>query len=226
MPLKKRYCIFGLVGCLCFGIGDWLLGYVDPAPVEGDIFYFIRAGHGAGYNTLKVGITLVLSVLGIFFLYPGYVHIADIAEDGKIKRLFGYAFGLCSIGWTMLHLLVSVNVLVFSEAEKSAGRELAAGLSNRLGNAGLVVVGCTFLFVAVAFLSLLIAIMRGNTCLKKKAVFFSPVVPMAVIFAVSQVLPKSAFSYGLYTFNMNAGMIVWFTYLLTKGNKAVTKSKI
>lgn len=45
MALNKRCIIFGIIGCLCFGIGDWLLGYVDPAPIEGNIFYFIRAGH-------------------------------------------------------------------------------------------------------------------------------------------------------------------------------------
>lgn len=36
---NKRYWGFGIVGCICFGIGDWLLGYVDPAFIEGDIFY-------------------------------------------------------------------------------------------------------------------------------------------------------------------------------------------
>lgn len=44
MALNKRYIIFGIIGCLCFGIGDWLLGYVDPAPIEGNIFLFYPCG--------------------------------------------------------------------------------------------------------------------------------------------------------------------------------------
>lgn len=36
MALQKKFIIFGMIGCLCFGIGDWLLGYVDPAPIEGN----------------------------------------------------------------------------------------------------------------------------------------------------------------------------------------------
>lgn len=220
MALQKKYYILGLIGCLCFGIGDWLLGYVDPMPVEGDVFYFIRAGHGVDYNTLRIDVTLALAVVGIFFLYPGFIHIADIAKEGKTKRLLGYAFGLCSVGWMMLHLLVSVNVLVFSEAAKSIGYEYAAVFSNRLGNAGLAVEKCASLFAVGAGIVLIVAILRGNTYLKKSAIVFSPIVPMLIVIVIAYVLPQSAFSYGLYTFNMNAAMMVWFVYLLAVGRKA------
>ncbi|MCM1225778.1 MAG: hypothetical protein NC548_66175 [Lachnospiraceae bacterium] len=219
MALQKKYSIFGLIGCLCFGIGDWLLGYVDPALVEGADLYFIRAGHGAGYNTLKVDITLALAVTGIFFLYPGFVHIADIAKDGKTKRILGYAFGLCSVGWMMLHLFVSFLVLAFSETEKNGGRELAITLADRFGSAGAAVEKCTSLFAMGAGIVLIVTILRGNTCLKKSAVVFGPVIPMLLIIVIAQVLPQSAFSYGLYTFNMNAAMMVWFVYLLAVGGK-------
>lgn len=218
MIMQKKYCIFGLIGCLCFGVGDWLLGYVNPALADETALYFIRAGHGVNYNTLRVDITLVLAVVGIFFLYPAFVHIADIAKEGKMKRFLGYAFGLCMTGWMMLHLLVSFIVLAFSEAEKNGGHELAVTLAGRLGSAGAVVEKCTSLLVVGAGIALIVAILRGNTCLKKSAAAFSPVVPMVVLIAVSQMLPQSAFSYGLYTFNMNAAMMVWFAYLLTIGS--------
>ncbi|MCM1327731.1 MAG: hypothetical protein NC094_13795 [Bacteroidales bacterium] len=220
MILYKKYCIFGLIGCLCFGIGDWLLGYVDPALVEGADLYFIRAGHGVGYNTLRVDITLMLAVLGIFFLYPGFVHIADIVKGGKMKRFLEYAFGLCSTGWMMLHLLVSFIVLVFSEAEKNGGHELAVALAGRLGSAGVAVEKCTSLFAVGAGIVLIVAILRGNTYLKKSAIVFSPIVPMLIVIVIAYVLPQSAFSYGLYTFNMNSAMMVWFVYLLAVGRKA------
>lgn len=219
MILQKKYCILGLVGCLCFGVGDWLLGYVDPTLLEGADLYFIRAGHGMGYNTLRVDITLALAVAGIFFLYPGFVHIADIAKDGKIKRLLGYAFGLCSAGWMMLHLYVSFIVLVFSEAEKAGGREIAVTLADRFGSAGVAVEKCTSLFAVGAGIVLIAAILRGNTCLKKSAVVFSPLIPMVIIIVIAQLFPQSAFFCGLYTFNMNAAMMVWFAYLLAVGRK-------
>lgn len=52
------------------------------------------------------------------------------------------------------------------------------------------------------------------TCLKKASVLFTPIVLMGIIFVIAQILPLSSFSYGLYTFCMNGGMLVWFMYLL------------
>lgn len=218
MTLQKKYWIFGIIGCLCFGIGDWLLGYINPEPVESGVFYFIRAGHGADYDTFKVGVTLALAAFGIYFLYPAFIHIADIAKEEKIKHVLKYTFALCTMGWIMLHLLVSVNVLVFSEAERGVGREAAVTLSKKLNNAGLPIVAFVCLFIGGAFIALIVSILRGNTVLEKTAVVFTPIVPMLIIIGISILLPSSEFAYGLYTFNMNAGMIVWFLYLLIRGD--------
>ena len=87
MALQKKFIIFGMIGCLCFGIGDWLLGYVDPAPIEGNVFYFIRAGHGAGYNLSKAAFALALAMAGRCVLYPGIFHIAGIVKDEKNEIL-------------------------------------------------------------------------------------------------------------------------------------------
>ena len=188
MALQKKYTVFGIIGCLCFGIGDWLLGYVNPASVGEDVFYFIREGHGMGYDLSKAAVTLVLAMVGMCFLYPGFVHISDIADNEDTKH---------------------------SQAEQCGGRELALALSAGLGNAGMGTLCVIFLLIGVPLLKLIIDILRRKTCLKRTAVFFSPIVPMAVIFVAAQLLPQSPFSYGLYTFCMNGGMLVWFVYLLT-----------
>ena len=41
--MEKKYAIQGIIGCALFGVGDWLLGFVDHGKVEGDVFYFISA---------------------------------------------------------------------------------------------------------------------------------------------------------------------------------------
>lgn len=219
MTPSRKYIVFGIIGCLCFGIGDWLLGYVDPEPIEGNVFYFIRAGHGAGYELVKAAFSLTLAMAGMCFLLPGFVRISDIARDEKTKRSLEYAFGLCSVGWIALHILVSVNVIVFAQAEKSGGRELAVALSESLAGEGMGALACIFLFAGVSLVLLFIDILRQKTCLKKTAAFFSPLVPTGIISAAALILPQSAFSYGLYTFCMNGGMLVWFGYLLAVNRK-------
>lgn len=219
MILKKKYIIFGMIGCLCFGIGDWLLGYVDPMPIDGDIFYFIRAGHGADYDTLKAAVTLAFAAVGTFFLCPGLLHLADIAKDGETAGWLRLAGALCCIGWATLHLNVAVNVAVFSEAAKIGGNGLAVTLSNRLGNVCLPVTYGSFLLIGMGLVILTAGILRKKTVLHKSAVIFIPVIPALVIIVISQLLPHSPFSYGLYTFNMNGGLLVWLAYLLTQAGR-------
>lgn len=213
----------GIIGCLCFAVGDWLLGYVDPTPAGENIFYFIREGHGIGYNTSRSAAAAAISAVGMFFLYPGFARISDIAKNEKTRLSLEYLLGLCSAGWLTIHLTVAVNVFVFSQAEKIGGRELAAEFSNSLGNASLLTLGFAYLFAAAAFMKLIFDILRRKTYMKRTAAFFTPIVPMAVIWAVSLTLPSSAFSYGLYTFCMNGGMLVWFLYLLAVNGKYTNK---
>lgn len=124
----------GILGSLCFGVGDWLLGYVDPTPIGENIFYFISAGHGAGYDALKIVVTLVMAMVGMCFLIPGMTGSAEVARKSGTKKLLRYLFALCTVGWIVIHFGVAVNVLVFSIAERAGGRELAISLSHDMNS--------------------------------------------------------------------------------------------
>jgi len=210
----------GILGSLCFGVGDWLLGYVDPTPIGENIFYFICVGHGAGYDTWKIVVTLVVAMVGMCFLILGMTSIADIAWKARDQRLLRYLFVLCAVGWIVIHFTVAINVLVFSLAEKAGGRELAVTLSHNLDSACLLFLYCAYIFVAAALVTLLVLILCGKTRLKRTAALFTPAIPMGIIAAVAGLLPESPFAYGLSTFCMNGGLIVWFAYLLCHQNTA------
>lgn len=211
----------GILGSLCFGVGDWLLGYVDPTPIGENIFYFISAGHGAGYDPWKIVVTLVMAMVGMCFLIPGMACIADVARKSGARRLLRYLFMLCAVGWIVIHFAVAVNVLVFSLAERAGGRELAVTLSHNIDSACLRFLYCAYVFVAAALITLIILILCGKTRLKRTAALFTPAIPMGIIAVVSGILPASPFAYGLSTFCMNGGLIVWFVYLLFHQNTAM-----
>lgn len=217
----KLTLLCGLLGCMCFGVGDWLLGYVDPTPIGENIFYFISAGHGAGYDAWKIVVTLVMAMVGMCFLIPGMVSIADVAQKSGERSLLRYLFMLCAVGWIVIHFAVAVNVLVFSLAERTGGRELAVTLSHGLDSACLLFLYCAYVFVAAALIMLIILILCGKTCLKRTAALFTPIIPMGILAVASGLLPISPFAYGLYTFCMNGGLFVWFAYLLFHQNTAV-----
>lgn len=220
---SKKYWVCGLIGCLCFGIGDWLLGYVDPTQVGADVFYFIRAGHGAEYPLARAAGAMILAMIDVLFYLPAFTHIGDVATDRKTSAHLRYTFGLCAIGWFAIHFLVGINVIAYAWTAKSAGADLANGLSGYLGNSMLVCLYAAYLFVGVPCVWLIVAILRKKTALRKPAAIFTPLIWMGIVGAAANVLPASPFSYGLYTFCMNAGMAVWFVYLLTKSGPLTKK---
>ena len=213
---QKRYWIAGLIGALCFGIGDWLLGFVDPAMPEGDVFYFIRMGHGVQYSEWRNIVTLVLAMIGICFYLPAFKHIADVVKEERTRGILGYAFAFCAVGWTVLHLIVTFNVACYHEAFVNAGAKTASQISGGLVLCSAFGLYPAMLFIAVPLLLLSILILLEKTVLRKLAFCFSPLVWMLIWFTAAQEIPTSPFSYGLYTFCMNGGMFVWFLYLLTR----------
>lgn len=204
----------GILGCLCFGVGDWLLGYVDPAPVSEITFSFIRAGHGVGYDAWKIVVTLVMAMVGMCLMILGVASIANVAKKTAFKRLLRYLFALCAVGWIVIHFAVAINVWVFSLAEKTGGRELAVSLSHGLDDVCLLCLYCAYVFVAAALIALIVLILLGQTHLMRTAALFTPAIPMGIIAAIAGLLPASPFAYGLSTFCMNGGLIVWYGYLL------------
>ena len=217
MKTKRRMCLSllcGILGCLCFGVGDWLLGYVAPTPIGENTFYFICVGHGANYASWKIVVTLVIAMVGMCFLIPGMACIADVARKSGARRLLRYLFMLCAVGWIVIHFAVAVNVWAFSLSEKAGGRELAVLLSQGLDGVCRLCLYCAYLFVAAALITLIVLILYGKTHLMRTAALFTPAIPMGIIAVVAGLLPASPFAYGLSTFCMNGGLIVWYGYLL------------
>ena len=90
--MDKKYTLQGLIGCILFGVGDWLLGAVDPARVNGDVFYFISAGHGAEYPPAKITATVITAVIGVLFMHQGcnpYFRTDEVrkGQGGGIKDI-------------------------------------------------------------------------------------------------------------------------------------------
>lgn len=223
--LQKKYALFGIVGSLCFAVGDWLLGWVDPTEIAGVSAFFVRAGHGADYSVGKIVVTLVFAMLGMCFLSPCFAHISDLSDDEKTKKTLKYTFGLCSTSFVVIHFAASANALVFSRADQISGRESAAALVNGFSEVVSPALSIAYVFLGAALLVLPIAILRGKTSLRKSAAAFTPFVPMAVFAIAEKILPLVPFTYGLYTFTINAGMIVWFIYLsINCGNKLSERS--
>ncbi len=224
MTLEKKYLLQGIIGCILFGIGDWLLGFVDPASVSSDTFYFISAGHGADYPAWKITLTMLCAVFGVLFMQQGCVHIADIMKSEKDKAGASKIFTFLTYAWLIIHFVVTVNVYAYSYMCRNYGYEQAVMLSKSISKILNPCLYISYFIFIVAMIDLILTIVRGRTYLSRREAFFTPLTWICLIGGISMLLPISAFSKGLYTFCMNGGMIAWFIRMMYWKNP-VTNTK-
>ncbi|MBR1700905.1 MAG: hypothetical protein IJ716_03015 [Lachnospiraceae bacterium] len=210
----KKYWICGIVGAVCFGIGDWLLGYVDPGIVD-ESFSVIKVGHGAGYDLVKITITLLFGAMGVPFLMLGCMKMADILTEDSKKKGFRFLMAQLPVGWLIIHFTVSVFIYAYSWSIQNGMAEtaekLAADIQHMMQPAQIV----SYLFIGLPLVLLIVYVLRGKTALQKRSQFFTPLLWMALLSGLKFVIPASPFSNGIDTFCMNAALIIWFVYLMT-----------
>lgn len=215
--MDKRYCIAGMFGALCFGIGDWMLGFVNSTPVE-EAYSYIASGHMA-YPAWKVAVIMALAAVGIAFLLLAFLHIGQIAVEETYGRRLNFEFALCGSAWLLIHFFFTAIVCGYGWLTQNADSVTAARFSQEFAAAFMPSQYIAYVMVAIPFIGIILGILRGKTKLPKSAVFFTPLVWMLLADVVSSVLPLSAFSKGLFTFSMNFGLMVWFAYLLLHERK-------
>ena len=209
----QKYWLCGIIGAVCFGIGDWLLGYVDPGIIN-ESFSVIKAGHGAGYDLNKLTITLLFGAVGVPFLMLGCVKMADLITEEKRKKTFRFWMTLLPVGWLIIHFTVSISIYVYSWCMHSGTAETAEKLATDIIQMMQPTQMVSWFFAGFPLVLLIVYVLRGKTVLKKRSQFFTPLLWMALLSGLKFVIPESPFSNAIDTFCMNAGLIIWFVYLI------------
>ena len=215
MKGTKRLWFTGILGCICFGITDWLLGFADPQKISGKVFFFIREGHGADFGTNRILASLLLTMLGVFMLYPAMTHSGNIAKNPAWRRTLRVGFRLCSIGWTAIHFILTMNVMVFAEADR-IDRHTAEELSRRVSGISMPLIIISGIIIGLPLVTITVLILAGETVLPRAAAIFAPLLPMALVAVIAKLTPENPVSYAFLTFAMDSGLWVWFRYLLAK----------
>ena len=215
MNRNQKYWLLGLIGCAMFGVGDWLLGYVDPQPVS-DAFTVLKLGHGAGYALWKIALTLFLGVLGVPFMMAGCMRMAVLVTDEKKKAGFRTGMMLLPVGWLLIHFTVSCGILAYAWNIQNGDPSLALSMAEDMTRMFRSTQIVADLMAGIPLILLVVFVLRGKTVLPKSSQFFTPLLWMAAFSAVKFVVPATPLSNGIDTFCMNAGMMIWFSYLLAQ----------
>ncbi|MBQ9661910.1 MAG: hypothetical protein IJV40_02020 [Oscillospiraceae bacterium] len=212
---NRKYWLLGLAGCALFGVGDWLLGYVDPQPVS-EVFSVLKAGHGEGYALWKIALTLFLGTLGVPFMMAGCTGMAAIVTDEKKKTVLRHSMLLLPVGWLLIHFTVSCGIWGYAWNMQTGDPFQALRMAEDMMHMFQSTQIAADLLAAIPLILLVVYTLRNKTALKKSSLLFTPLLWMALFSAVKLVVPATPFTNGIDTFCMNAGMMIWFVYLLVK----------
>ena len=156
-------------------------------------------------------------------MLAGCVRTAELVTEEKPRRGLRFAMALLPVGWLVIHFTVSFDIFVYSwcmhRGDTATARELTLAVMRMDRGAQLV----SYIFVAVPLIQLIVYTVRGKTALKASSLLFTPLLWMAVLSALKFVVPATSFTNGIDTFCMNAGMIIWFIYLIIANSEDVSK---
>lgn len=101
----------GLLGCLCYGGGDWLMMYGDPTYAGG--LNWLTLGTAA-IPQWRYTLAMVLAFPGILLYGISLFAVKEYITDEKKKKVYQYlnAFGLTP--WIALHLIYVVILSLFA----------------------------------------------------------------------------------------------------------------
>ena len=204
----------GIIGAICFLIGDVLLGWVDCENVDKRVHLYISKGHGSGYNRSKIAATMTLAAFGMPFLYLGMLHIGDVAADDFWHSLISISFALTSIAWFIIHIGVALNVYFYSWIADNVSKEEAIDASEESKKvfSGMMIIAEIIVFAALIII--IVALAKGKTVLPKYYIAFSPLVGACVPTVIEKIVPQSKAKKVLGTIQLNFGLIVWLISLL------------
>lgn len=204
--------ICGLLGCMCYGGGDWLMMYGNPAHI-GKLIW-LTAGT-AQIPQWRYILAMALAFPGIIFYGIALFLIRDYIKSEKHKKVYHYlnAFGLTP--WIALHLIYIVILSLF------------AWLNNN-GFAGDAIIICEGLYSNFSWLivvseALMLPVflywfylqISGKTIFKRGMAFTNVLVVFGVLKLISSIMPESAFRLGFTNGLMSESMIIWFVIIFT-----------
>ena len=213
--------ICGLLGCLCFGAGDWLMLYGDPT-YSGSLSWLTEGA--AGIASWRNGLAMGLAFPGVLLYGIALFSLESYIAPPRGKRVYRYltAFGLTP--WLCLHLFYIMILFTFGWMRQNGMSNASAVCEAMFNHLQWLPLASEVLMIP-PFLYWFYLQITGKTVFPRAMAFTNVLVIYGVLYAVKSLLPVSAFRLGFTNGLMSESMAVWFLLLLLTGVSALNRRK-
>lgn len=203
--------VCGMLGCLCFGGGDWLMIYGDTATQAS--LYWLTDGV-AGIAPWRNTLALALSFPGILFYGIALFALGDLIKEKTQKRIYHSlnVFGLTP--WLGLHLFYIMILYLFAWMNGNGFADAAIPTAEALYEHFSWFILVSEAIMLPPFVYWFYLTLKGKTELPKIMAVSNPLTIYAVLYLVKTLLPDSAFRIGFTNGLMSESMIIWFAVFL------------
>ena len=202
--------VCGLLGCLCFGVGDWLMLYGDPT--YSGVLSWLTEG-AAGIASWRNGLAMELAIPGILLYGTALFSLESYITPLRGKRVYRYltAFGLTP--WLCLHLFYIMILFTFGWMRQN-GISDAAAVCEAMFNHLQWLPPISEALMIPPFLCWFYLQITGQTVFPKAMALTNVLVIYCVLYAVKSLLLVSAFRLGFTNGLMSESMLIWFAIML------------
>ena len=212
--------ICGILGCLCYGSGDWLMIYGDTTH-SGSLFWLTQgAAQIAGWRN---GLAMALAFPGIIFYGVALFYLENFIKKQKEKKIYHYlnAFGLTP--WMTLHLFYIMILYLFSWMNQNGYQDIALTVCEALFAHLSWIIYLSELFMLPVFIYWFYLVVCGKTTLPKWMGATNVLVFYGILSVIKMLLPDTAFRIGFTNGLMSESMIWFFLFIWIVGSKPVNK---
>ena len=213
--------ICGILGCFCYGGGDWLMIYGDTTS-SGELFWLTQGA--SQISPWRNGLAMFLAFPGIIFYGIALFYIGRFIRGEKERKIYHYlnAFGLTP--WMCLHLFYIMILYLYNWMTNNGYSEAALPACEALYSHLSWVIMVSEVLMLPVFLYWFYVVVRGKTTLPRWMAAGNVLVFYVVLLAVKSLLPDTPFRIGFTNGLMSESMIFFFLLIwIVGGNCHTTK---
>ena len=207
----KAALVCGILGCLCYGGGDWLMMFGNPAH-QGALSWLTEGT--AAIPQWRYNLAMALAFPGIILYGIALFVVQGYIKAERHRRVYQWlnAFGLTP--WMALHLFYVMILTLFAWMNGNGYADSALAVCEGLFNRLSWLVPAAEAVMLPVFLYWFWLQVRGKTVFSKGMAFTNVLILFALLKGMSLLMPVSAFRLGFTNGLMSESMILWFGAML------------
>lgn len=201
----------GLLGCLCFGAGDWLMLYGDTAHNGALTWLTVGAAQIAPWRNKRA---MALAFPGIIFYAVVLFAMAAFLSDERDRKRYQALTAFSLTPWLCLHLFYIMILYGFAWMSGNGYSSAALPVSEAIHSHFAWIVPVSEVLMIPPYLYWCWLLLKKRTGLPRRMVLSSPLIFYAVLKLLTLLMLEGAFRLAFTNGLMSESMMLWFGTIL------------